>query len=373
MFKIRSISDMENELLASSNTSDIVGARLVGIDERRSLQNVGQLLTKDEVKRDVSTYARVLINVYCGWPFHKDIVKRKVLKKLLDIYHNDQDMTALDLFDKMKDVVAVIPDNHIWLGFNDIQARCSFNRNYRNVGKNLAKPNTLVTELRPDNTAVIAFRKMYPDKWVGEQLLAFKDSLDKSSALIVDLRGNGGGSSQYSDELAKYLYGDNVRSTKRTFVRNNPDAARFLPMVRPDGCWWDNIKGDSDPLGCNEKPTTKFNADKGYVKPIYILTDGHTGSSSEMFLLRMIHHPYVRVVGDNSAGMERFGNMGTGFLPVSNIIFSVGLNYRELEFDNFELHGYKPNILCKDGQDAFDVAIADLVHQMTLGKGSIEK
>ena len=373
MFKIRSISDMENELLALSKTEDVVGVTVVGVDERRSLQNVEQLLNKDEVKHDVSTYARILINVYCGWPFHKDIIKRKVLKKLLDIYHSDQDMTALELFNRLKDVVAAIPDNHIWLGFNDTQARCSFKRDYKNVGKNLAKPNTLVTELRPDNVAVIAFRRMYPDKWVGEQLLTFKDSLDNSSALIVDLRGNGGGSSEYSDALAKYLYGDNVRSTKRTFVRNNPDAARFLPMVRPNGCWWDNVKGDSDPMACNEKPMTKFNADKGYAKPVYILTDGHTGSSSEMFLLRMIHHPYVRVVGDNSAGMERFGNMGTGFLPVSNIIFSVGLNYRELEIDNFELHGYKPDIMCKDGQDAFDVAMADLSKQKMLSRDGIEK
>ena len=92
-----------------------------------------------------------------------------------------------------------------------------------------------------------------------------------------------------------------------------------------------------------------------------------------MFLLRMIHHPYVRVVGDNSAGMERFGNMGTGFLPVSNIIFSVGLNYRELEIDNFELHGYEPDIPCKDGQDAFEVAIGDLCHNMVRNMDGIEK
>ena len=176
----------------------------------------------------------------------------------------------------------------------------------------------------------------------------------------------------YSDELAKYLYGDSIRSAKRTFVRNNPDAARFLPMARPEA-WWKDVKGDTDPLSCMVKPMTDFNADNGYAKPIYILTDGHTGSSSEMFLLRMIHHPYVHVVGDNSAGMEKFGNMGAGYLPVSNIVFSIGLNYRELEFDNFELHGYKQDIPCKDGQDAFNVAIADLNRNMVRSMNEIEK
>jgi C-terminal processing protease CtpA/Prc len=162
-----------------------------------------------------------------------------------------------------------------------------------------------------------------------------------------------------------------VRSTKKTFVRNNFDAQRFLKMARPDGAWWDHVSGDGDPLLCREFSLTQFNAKDGYDKPIYILTDGKTGSSSEMFLLRMLHHPRVRVVGDNSAGMEVFGNIGTGFLPASNITFGVGMNYRELEIDNFELKGYKPDIKCKDGQDAFVVALNDFQRQSLKSNGGL--
>lgn len=367
MFKIKSISQMEQELLAMSKTEDIVC-------QPESRVDIQKQIPADQVKKDVAILARLLINVYCGWPFHDKIVKRKVLKKLLSIYNNAHDMTPTDLFNKLADVVAIIPDEHICLRFYKSQARYNSGRKNKNVGKNLAGANTLVTELRPDNVAVIAFHRMYRDDWVEKQLLAFKESLDKSSALIVDLRGNGGGNSKYSDNLAEYLYGGDIRSAKKTFVRNNPDAARFLPMARPDGAWWQNkIKGNTDPLSCGEEPLVSFNAKKGYNKPIYILTDCRTGSSSEMFLLRMIHHPLVKVVGDNSRGMEVYGNVGWAYLTSSNIIVGIGMNYRELEFDNFESKGYKPDIMCKDGQDAFEVAMADLSKQSMLLRGGIEK
>ena len=367
MFKIKSISEMEQDLLAMSKTDDIVGCRPgLSVDVKKQI-------TADQVKKDVSVLARLLINVYSGWPFHKEIVKRKVLKKLLSIYKNAHDITRVELFNELKKVIEIIPDRHISLQFYKYRAKYDPKRKNKNVGKNLAGPNTMVTEVHPGNVAVVAFYKMYRDDWVEKQFLAFKEALDKSSALIVDLRGNGGGNSRYSDKLAEYLYGGDIRSAKKTFVRNNPDAARFLPMARPDGAWWDKVQGDTDPLSCGEEPLVSFNAEKGYNKPIYVLTDGRTGSSSEMFLLRMIHHPRVKVVGDNSAGMEVYGNVGWADLPSSNIIVGLGLNYRELEFDNFESNGYKPDIPCKDGQDAFEVAMADLNRQMILSRDEAER
>ena len=365
MFKIRNISDMEQELLALSKTDDIIA-------QPESRVDIQKKIGTDQVKRDVATLARLLIKVYAGWPFHNEIVKRKVLKKLLSIYNNAHDMTPADLFNELKEVVEFIPDGHMYLQFYKDLAKPNSERKYKNVGKNLANSDTLVTEFRPDNIAVIAFPKMYRDDSVGEQLLAFKESLDKSSALIVDLRGNRGGVSIYSDALAKYLYGGDIRSEKRTFVRNNPDATRFLPMAFPDA-WWGKVKGNGDPLFCGEEPLVKFDTGKGYNKPVYILTDGQTASGSEMFLLRMMHHPLVKVVGDNSAGALVYSNVGRAILPSSNIAVGLGLSYHELEIDNFELHGYKPDIMCKDGQDAFEVAMADLSKQIMLSRGGIEK
>ncbi len=35
---------------------------------------------------------------------------------------------------------------------------------------------------------------------------------------------------------------------------------------------------------------------------------------------------------------------------------------------NFELNGYKPDIACKDGQDAFDVALSEYANQRNTNK-----
>ena len=115
------------------------------------------------------------------------------------------------------------------------------------------------------------------------------------------------------------------------------------------------------------------NPEKAYMKPIYILTDGQTGSSAEMFLLRMIHHPCVHVVGDNSAGMEEYGNMANSFLPHSQITVAVGMNYRKLLQEDFELNGHKPDINCPDGTDAFTVAMAQIEKSKTLQSQTPER
>ena len=59
-------------------------------------------------------------------------------------------------------------------------------------------------------------------------------------------------------------------------------------------------------------------------------------------------------------GMEVYGYMAQTYLPTSKLIIRTGMHYRLLEYDNFELHGYKPNIKCKNGVNAFDVALKQI-------------
>ena len=80
----------------------------------------------------------------------------------------------------------------------------------------------------------------------------------------------------------------------------------------------------------------------------------------------MIHHPCVKVIGDNSAGMETFGNMGSAFLKNSQIKVAIGMNYRVLFEDNFELNGYKPDLQCEEGTDALATALAELDKKLLL-------
>ncbi len=353
MFKIPTIKELEKTLLQDSSLDDIHGGK-------PNAQLPGKKLTADNVQHDISVLARYLIRVYVGWPKHNDIVKRKVLSRLIKMNKSAHDMTANELFESLKGVIEQIPDNHISLVFNKVHAGTKANRSHKDVGKNFAGRQAIKHKLRDDNVAVIGFNAMLKNDEFRDAILKFQNNeLPKSKALIIDLRGNSGGSSFYSDKFAFFLCGKPIDSAKKIYVRTTPEAQKIQAMSQPNASW--TAIPTSEKLQLWKKGSSfKIDRKQAYMKPIFILTDEHTGSSAEMFLLRMVHHPMVTVVGDNSAGMEVYGNMGHGFLPHSNITVFVGMNYRILEYSNFELHGYKPQIKCADGIDAMDMALATL-------------
>ncbi|MCQ2599455.1 MAG: S41 family peptidase [Alphaproteobacteria bacterium] len=354
MRKIPSIKELEDELLKNSILDDIHGGK-------PDVHIPGKHLTADDVRHDISVLARYLIRVYVGWPVHDDIVKRRVLTRLTRMYKSAHDMTTDELFESMKSVIGPIPDGHIAIFFNKVRSGTKGRRPLKDVGRNFADITPVKTELRQDGIAVIGVLKPMNTDEFGAVIHDFQNNIiPKSKALIVDMRRNGGGNSRYVDDFAKFLCGTWVDYEKKVFVRTTPEAQKATQEYRPDVPWLDIAT--SEKLQLWEKGTHfKINKKNAYMKPIFILTDARSGSTAERFLLRMIHHPMVTVIGDNSAGMEVYGNVCYGFLPHSNITVSVGMNYRILEYDNFELRGYKPHIKCKEGTNAMDLAIDTFV------------
>ena len=369
MLKIPTIKNLEDALLKDSSLDDVRGGKPdAHVPEKR--------LTADDVQHDIAVLARYLIRVYVGWPVHSDIVKRKVLTRLTKLYKSAHDMTASELFESLTAVIEQIPDNHISIRFNGVRAGTKSRRNHKDVGRNYAGKLPIKTELRKDGIAIIGFNTMLRTDEFRDAIINFQtNDLPKSKALIIDLRNNGGGSSRYSDDLADFLCGADIDSMKKTYVRTTPEAMKVQAASYPDAPWSKIPASEKLQLWKTGK-CFKIDKKKAYMKPIFILTDERTGSSAEMFLLRMVHHPMVTVIGDNSAGMEVYGNMCHGFLPHSNITVSVGMNYRILEYDNFELHGYQPKIKCKDGTNAMDVALSRIGTDITkamLNNNSLEK
>ena len=367
--KIPSIAQLEQELLADSTTADMeLPADIT--------QDANKVLMAAQVRHDVSTFARCLINVYGGWPFLPDMERRRILVALKKIQDNAHDgMTAGELFEHLSPIIAKFRDNHISIRFNDKFVRTSFGKPVRDVGKNLSLPNGVLSEMRGD-VAVIAFKtlRMQNHRAEFEEVeRKMDDLLAESSALIVDLRGNGGGNSRPTDKLAYRLYGANVPSAKRAFIRVTPDAAIVHGRkMHPE--WLEFPRGDAPVLLTEDIGTDipLFEHNKaGYRKPIYVLIDGETGSGAEMFCTRMKPHPYVKFVGDNTAGCEVYGDVGRVCLPGSHILFVFGCVYRELEQKNFELNGYAPDIRVPTGGDAFQVAMQDLAvtHMNANSKG----
>lgn len=354
-----SISKMEDWLLKNSSVDDISVSTLVK-------QEPNKKLTAKEVKQDTSILARLLIRAYVGWPVLNVFIKRKVLKQLIDIYNNACDTTSQEFFDSVKSVIGCIPDNHISISFNDVRATTSKRKKYKNVGPNISKNADISFKMLKKDIAVIGFNKMLRTDEFKDAIASFiNDTLPNSMALIVDLRQNSGGNSFYSDRFADYLCGTKIDSYRKLYVRATPEAQKIQQQSYPNA-FWAGLPESEDFILCREGKNYSIDKSKAYMKPIYLLTDSITGSSAEMFLLRMIHHPCVKVVGDNSAGMETFGNMGSTFLKNSQIKVFIGMNYRVLFKDNFELNGYKPDIKCEEGTDALDVALSNIDKNLLL-------
>ena len=337
-------------------------------------QNPDAQLSAEQVRREVSIIARTLIFGYCGWPFHKEIVKRKVLKGLCDTYDNARDMKVGKFFDQVGAALREIPDSHIRLEMGNKRTWCKHKHKYKNVGKNLAAKDESARLEKQGNIAVIAIYSLYRKDWMDKYgtkegdifLEPFKEGckkiLEDAAALIVDLRGNGGGTSNPTNWLANYLYGANAKSCVKSYMRAT-DEGGILQSIDPNTSWsfMDRTKDPAVSEDNTEKPQPEFaSKTRGYAKPIYILIDRKVCSSAEMFITRLKHHPYMKLVGDNTAGCEVFGNMRSVYLPHSRMELVVGIVYRELEQENFELNGYAPDIECREGEDAFDMAMKEI-------------
>ena len=359
MQKIPSISEMENFLLSKSSTDDFVFNAT-----RRSVPDKN--LSSDDVRRDVAIFARLLIRVYVGWPVHDEIVKRRILKHLIDIYNDAREMSADEFFKLLKPVVADIPDNHISIRFGTTRFGTKYKKPYKNVGKNIAGDKTVRGEMRNDGVAVIGFSVMIKSDEFKNAIVDFgKNILPKSNALVIDLRGNTGGSGWYPSLFAEHLCGAWIDSFKTVYCRTNRDSKNFLSVVYPTAPWA-NLPESEELVVLETGKNYTVDINKAYMKPIYILTDRKTTSAAELFLLRMIHHPSVVVVGDNSSGTEVFGQVKHSLLPNSQIKVSIGMFYRVLSQENFELNGITPNIKCPENTDALDVALREIANRRIL-------
>ncbi len=351
MQKIPSIDSLEKIFLDASSVDDI------GID-RSVPQDPNKKLSADEVRHDVAVFGRILTRAYVGWPVHDDVIKRTVLTRLLKVYNAAHDMTAGELVMELAPVISGVVDNHLRIEFDNNTYRTGVRKIGAFVGQNITdKP--IEFFIRDDGVAVLSFgRRSVGDDIVPKTLKRNLSKIKSANALIIDYRHNGGGSDQWSNWLAAKLCGAEVRSALKQYLRRTPDARR-IQSSNPNKDW-DGLVTDGDWTLWPHTDNVKCNLKKGYNRPIYILTDGGTCSSSEMFIARMRHHPLVRLVGGNTAGCEVYGYVRPGFLPHSKIRLSSGMVYREMEIPNFETNGFTPDIVVSNGGDAMDVALVEI-------------
>ena len=105
------------------------------------------------------------------------------------------------------------------------------------------------------------------------------NDLQDTSALIIDVRVNGGGDDAISLAIASY-FADQKRLAVAKYARS--------------------YNGDTDPIELYLEPANE----NTYTNPIAVIGSPNTASAAEIFLMTMSALPYVTLVGENSQGIH---------------------------------------------------------------------
>ena len=187
-------------------------------------------------------------------------------------------------------------------------------------------------EILPDNIGYLEIRGF--GSWVPEardSVARIMSTLADASALIIDLRENGGGSPEAVAFVSSYLFGD-------TPVHLN--SLYFRPADRTDDF-------HTDP----RVPGKKF----GPTKPVYVLTSGYTFSAAEEFTYNLQARGRATIVGETTGGGAHPG----GTVPIGSHLVAFipsGRAINPITKTNWEGVGVKPEIAVSR-EKALDTAL----------------
>ncbi len=157
-----------------------------------------------------------------------------------------------------------------------------------------------------------------------DQVLDYFQSAD---ALIIDIRGAGGGEDIAGKTIASH-FTDQERLYMTTSIKNGPGANDFTTPEQ----WFIRPRGD-----------------RPFLKPVIVLTNRFTISARETFCLAMRTLPQVMTVGDTTAGA--FSNQINREMP-NGWGYSVSIGeWRTADGSSFEGQGIPPEILVRNKRE----------------------
>ena len=183
------------------------------------------------------------------------------------------------------DLERVGRDRHLSFRFDPREAAVIAAGSVEEPGANPAferlirRANHGVTDLRllPGNVRLMTYDGFH---WIGAESAAALDTamrfLAGGDAVIIDLRGNGGG----DPKAVQYV------------------ISRFLPAGTPLTTFYMNGSAEPDGFSTLETPPEQ----RMIGKPLYILTSGDTGSAAEEFTGHVAGYHLGEIVGANTAG-----------------------------------------------------------------------
>lgn len=343
-------------------------------------------ISKSDLDYDFNMLKYSLRNAYAGYFFHnKDDVEdgievlEKKISKLKEINSSDFCKEAAKAFANVK-------DQH--LTFKLGRQMCSNYTHVGNVGKRMFQENEkiwtvkLIKEKEANVLAISIdwFPSSSSSVWTG-MIKEVEALLNKADLVILDMRGNGGGDSTIGYMLAKVLsgaenlvlpYGKQFKVVTKAGLESRENLYAYYARASKDEKERDfyrkQMLGDKEKytdskseviaLSKDLKAVQKFNA----IKPTYLLQDRACASACEATLDYFEYIDGVKKVGENSAGLVHFGNLGFVVLPKSGLqinIASTFSTYRDKRF--IESSGVTPDVVVPKGSDAYEFAFNNFI------------
>ncbi len=171
------------------------------------------------------------------------------------------------------------------------------------------------------NIGYLDLRSFHDAELAGATAVAAMNFLANSSALIIDLRQNGGGSPSMIQLISSYFFEE--RKHLNTFYYRRANSYEEF---------WTH---------------SKVQGPKMVGAPLYILTSGRTFSAAEEFTYNLKHMKRATIIGETTGGGAHpvdflISDMGDGFYASISMPFGRAIN--PITETNWEGTGVKPHI-----------------------------
>lgn len=236
-------------------------------------------------------------------------------------------------------------DNAVKIEFRDRKGKV-FEREISRSGYRNIKPRSAFKfQILPGNIAYVQLNEFESNKALDGFKVVF-DSISKTTALIIDIRKNGGGNSRYGFEILGFL-------TNKTFFTGSYTSRIYSPVRRARGesVIFEKVEDIENGLEPNGK--------RFYQKPVVVLTGGRTFSAAEDFAVAFDAMKRGLIIGEATGGST---GQPLGFSLPGGIEARV-CTKRDAYPDGTEWNGkgIQPNIVAKptvkDFQSGIDTVL----------------
>ena len=239
-------------------------------------------------------------------------------KPIADTCRNEQ-----ELFDLMGDMLRELRDGHVnltsmygtsyywdWQLQYPINFSDSIQRNY--LGTDFKLTNGIKYNILPDSIGYV-YVESFSGSFGTNNLTLMLNTLKECKAIILDIRGNGGGKITSAEKLASIFIKEKIHygymQHKIGKGHNDFSTPEPLYLEPSEGSLW--------------------------LRPVVVLTNRSVYSAANHFVLIMRELPHVAIVGDNTgggSGMPLNSTLPNGWKVRLSACPTLDVNYRHTEF-----------------------------------------